>query len=67
MSDKNLLYCGFGVYYDLQTNQRFEKTAAHDQALAEVKDGIAGLLEREFVKQGMLEIEKKNKSRGVKR
>ena len=50
----NKVYCGFGVYYDTKTNERFEKTAS-DQ-FSRINDGAQGLLERDYIGNGLEKI-----------
>lgn len=45
---KDLIYCGFGIYYDADTSERFEKTASGE--FTAVDDGVTGSLERSYVR-----------------
>lgn len=49
--NENIVYCGFGVYYDTSTNERFEKTAS--DKLSKISDGAQGLLERDYINGGL--------------
>ena len=58
MSKKDdIIYCGFGVYYDTETGDNLEKTASGDYK--KVDPDIFSLLEKEFVEESLNQNKKK--------
>jgi len=52
MSKKDdIIYCGFGVYYDTETGDSLEKTASGD--FKQKDPDIFELLEKEFVQESL--------------
>lgn len=61
-ADDKLIYCGFGVHYNPETNERFEKTASG--SFTKVDDGVKGLLERNFINNGLEKMAAQLESKG---
>lgn len=55
----NIIYCGFGVYYDTKTGDNLEKTASGDFRVLD--PDLFSLLEKEFVSEGLEKQAKEKK------